>query len=124
MPGVEMPRKALRVVGMTPFQALITERMREKGWAPADVEARGVAHSTLHRYMQPTPLLTLPRPAVLNKLAKALDLSVEQLRAAAMETVGGPAGGTAHGYPPWRGVQGPYAVRPGLSAWILVERSD
>jgi hypothetical protein len=81
---------------MTPLQALIIERMREKGWDPPDVEARGVKHATLHRYMNPVHLQQLPRKSVLRDLANALELDVDDVRQAAMDSIAGV------GDRPWR----------------------
>lgn len=83
-----MAKRVTRVAGMSPLQALITERMRAKGWDAPTVEARGVKHATLHRYMNPVALRQLPRAAVLQALATALDLDVEEVRQAAKDSIG------------------------------------
>ncbi|MGZ6838722.1 MAG: helix-turn-helix domain-containing protein [Blastococcus sp.] len=74
--------------GMNPLQALILERMSERGWTPKDVEARGVNHATLHRYMNPLTLKAPPRRDTLQKLANALDLPLSRVERAAVESVG------------------------------------
>ena len=74
--------------GMAPLQRLIVERMREQGWEPKDIEARGVKHATLHRYMKPVRLKNLPRQEVLQTLATALTLNYDAVLEAAMGSVG------------------------------------
>lgn len=74
--------------GMSPLQALILNRMRERGWTPKQVEDRGVTHATLHRYMNPVALRQPPRKAVLEQLARALDLPLGRVEQAAVESVG------------------------------------
>jgi hypothetical protein len=74
--------------GMSPLQALILDRMRSRGWTPKDVEDRGVAHATLHRYMNPVELKQPPRSSVLQSLASALDLPLARVQRAAVESVG------------------------------------
>lgn len=83
-----MAKQVTRVVGMSPLRALITERMREKGWDAPTVEGRGVKHATLHRYMNPLVLRQLPRASVLEALAGALELDVEDVRQAAKDSIG------------------------------------
>lgn len=73
--------------GMSPLQALIINRMRERGWSPKQVEDRGVAHATLHRYMNPVELSQPPRKSVLQSLATALDLPLSRVQQAAVESV-------------------------------------
>lgn len=73
---------------MNPLQRLILDQMHKRGWSPKQVEARGVSHATLHRYMNPVKLQTLPRRQILEALAAALDLPLEAVRAAAMATIG------------------------------------
>ncbi|MGZ6836795.1 MAG: helix-turn-helix domain-containing protein [Blastococcus sp.] len=74
--------------GMNPLQALIHRRMVERGWTPQDVEARGVSHATLHRYMNPLVLKSPPRRDTLQKLANALDLPLSEVERAGVESVG------------------------------------
>jgi len=83
-----MAKRVTRVAGMSPLQALVTERMRTQGWDAPTVESRGVSHATLHRYMNPLVLRQLPRASVLTALAKALELDVEEVREAAKDSVG------------------------------------
>lgn len=111
-----MARKVTKVPGMTPLQALVLGRMREKQWDAKAVEARGVSHATLHRYMNPVVLRQLPRQRILESLASALDLSVDTVRQAAVESlVGQPEG--------WRGSV--HLARQGdLDIAIVVERVD
>lgn len=73
--------------GMSPLQALIVNRMRQRGWSPKQVEDRGVAHATLHRYMNPVELSQPPRKAVLQSLADALELPLAKVQQAAVESV-------------------------------------
>lgn len=80
---------------MSPLQSLITGRMREQGWEPKDVEARGVKHATLHRYMNPVELRQLPRRDVLESLAEGLVLPYDRVLQAAKDTVGWTAGQSA-----------------------------
>lgn len=84
-----MAKAGTNAGGMNPLQRLILDRMRERGWTPQDVEARGVTHATLHRYMNPLQLKTLPRQQVLASLAQALELPVEKVRAAAFAAIAG-----------------------------------
>lgn len=84
-----MPRRVTKVSGMTPLQALILDRMRERGWTPKQVEERGVTHATLHRYMNPVRLKQLPRQSVLDQLSAALELPVSTIRLAAMDSIEG-----------------------------------
>lgn len=114
-----MARRVTKVVGMTPLQALVVNRMREQGWEPKDVEQRGVAHATLHRYMQPTPLKGLPRERVMRELADALTLNYDEVLAAAMATVAGPNGDLAS-----RKSWGPITVTKNVHASLVVERTD
>ncbi len=74
--------------GMSPLQALILGRMRDKGWTPKQVEERGVSHATLWRYMNPVRLSSPPRKSVMQSLANALDLPVSEVQRAAVESVG------------------------------------
>ena len=83
---------------MTPLRALILGQMEARRWDPKDVEERGIAHATLHRYMNPLRMKTLPRSDVLTALATSLDLPLERVRQAAWESLEGnigPAGGRA-----------------------------
>jgi len=112
-----MPKKVTRVDGMSPLQALITTRMQEKGMDAPAVEARGVKHATLHRYMNPVHLRQLPRAAVLEALAQALELDVEDVRQAAKDSIGRPEPAS------WRRTlelfpQGPFDLR------VVVSRRD
>lgn len=84
-----MPKKVTKVRGITPLQALVVGRMTDKGWDPKTVEDRGVAHATLHRYMNPVELRQLPRRDVLEALARGLQLDVEDVRQAAVESLTG-----------------------------------
>lgn len=83
-----MARADTNPAGMAPLQRLILDRMREKRWEPKHVEARGVKHATLHRYMNPIQLLQLPRRSVLEDLAHGLQLPVEEVTQAAKDSVG------------------------------------
>lgn len=114
-----MARRVTKVVGMTPLQALVVNRMREQGWEPKDVEKRGVAHATLHRYMQPTPLKGLPRERVMKELAEALTLNYDQVLEAAMATVAGPNGDLVS-----RKTWGPVRVTKDVHVSLVVERTD
>jgi hypothetical protein len=77
---------------MNPLQRLIVDTMRRQGWEPKDVEARGVTHATLHRYMNPVTLKAPPKDKVVRQLAEALSLSYDRVWQAAVETVGWKAG--------------------------------
>lgn len=113
-----MAKKVTKVHGMTPLQALIDTRMREKGWTPKDVESRGVRHATLHRYMNPVVLKQLPRRSVLEALAAGLELDVADVEQAAIESL---TGRPAH---PWRGSLEFERVDGDLDVAIVVERVD
>jgi hypothetical protein len=113
-----MPRKVTKVSGMTPLQALIVNTMKRRGWDAPAVESRGVPHSTLHRYLQPTPLSQLPRARVMKMLADALELDVEEVRAAAFETVQGRTEGQA-----WR-AGNHFPIEDGLEVAVMVDRID
>lgn len=84
-----MARADTDPAGMTPLQVLILERMRQKGWDAKQVEDRGVKHATLHRYMNPIEMKQLPRQAVIQALAGALDLNEEDVLQAAKDSVAG-----------------------------------
>jgi hypothetical protein len=77
---------------MSPLQRLILDQMRRRGWTPADIEARGVTHPTLHRYMNPVTLKSPPRQGTQEALAKALDLPLVAVKRAALASVGWTAG--------------------------------
>jgi hypothetical protein len=68
---------------MPPLQRLIVTRMRDKGWSATQVEDRGISHSTLHYYLQTRRLKAMPRDSTITALASSLDLSEEEVRAAA-----------------------------------------
>jgi hypothetical protein len=72
---------------MNPLQRLIVERMRQRGWTPKEIEARGIRHATLHRYTNPLALKTPPRPATIRQLAEALDLDYDRVWRAAVDAV-------------------------------------
>lgn len=82
-----MARRDTDADGMPPLQRLIVEQMRRKGWSPQQVEDRGVSHSTLYMYTQPLTLRSLPRDATIDKLAEALDLTPDQIREAAWQSI-------------------------------------
>lgn len=82
-----MAERRAHAPGMSPLQALIVNRMRDRGWSPKQVEDRGVAHATLHRYMNPVVLNQPPRKSVLQSLATALDLPLSSVQQAAVESV-------------------------------------
>lgn len=73
--------------GMSPLQTLVIEQMRRHGWGPKDVEDRGVAHATLHRYMNPVKLSQLPRRSVRQSLADALGVPFDRVTEAAMASI-------------------------------------
>ena len=116
-----MAKRGTKARGMTPLQALVLSRMQEKQWDARTVESRGVTHATLHRYMNPVQLRQLPRQAVLEGLAKALQLDVEVVRQAAKDSVG-----TAPEREVGVAKYGPFSVDvdDGLVAHILIERID
>lgn len=114
-----MARKDTNVEGMTPLQALIVTRMTERGWTPPQVEKRGVKHATLHRYMNPVQLRTLPRQSVLADLAKALDLTVEEVRDAAVRSLDSEQDES------WRRSLRRYSGHPAKPNWeFVVSRAD
>jgi hypothetical protein len=80
---LRVAKKVTKVAGMTPLQTLILDRMHDRGWDPVTVENRGVAHATLHRYMNPVLLRQMPRQSVIKSLARALDLTEDSVRNAA-----------------------------------------
>lgn len=77
-------------VGMSPLQRLILDRMRERGWSPRDVEARGIKHATLHRYMNPLVMRSLPRESVMRDLSEALGLPLDEVKRAAWASLTSP----------------------------------
>ncbi len=83
-----MAKRVTRIEGMSPLQALVTSRMRELSLDPQAVEKRGVKHATLHRYMNPVRLFQMPRVAILEAFAKALEVDVDEVRQAAKDSLG------------------------------------
>jgi transcriptional regulator with XRE-family HTH domain len=74
---------------LNPLQALIQQRLRERGWSYGDVARRGgVPRSTVYTLAITRNLARPPRPATLDGLAKGLDLPVSAVRAAAAESTG------------------------------------
>ncbi len=114
-----MKKQVTKVRGMSPLQALIVERMRVRGWDAKQVEARGVTHATLHRYMNPVHLRQLPRRSVIQALALALEIDESEVREAAVASLTG-----VMARPEWRASCGPFRVASGLDVTVLVERID
>jgi transcriptional regulator with XRE-family HTH domain len=74
---------------LNPLQALIQQRLRERGWSYGDVARRGgVPRSTVYTLAITRNLARPPRPATLDGLAQGLDLPVSAIRAAAAESTG------------------------------------
>jgi len=74
---------------LNPLQALIQQRLRERGWSYGDVARRGgVPRSTVYTLAITRNLARPPRPATLDGLAKGLDLPVSAVRAAAAQSTG------------------------------------
>jgi transcriptional regulator with XRE-family HTH domain len=74
---------------LNPLQALIQQRLRERGWSYGDVARRGgVPRSTVYTLAITRNLARPPRPATLDGLARGLDLPVTAVRAAAAESTG------------------------------------
>lgn len=83
-----MGTKGADAAGMTPLAQLVVDTMRRRGWSMQQVEARGISHSSLHRFTQPVAYSQTPRKASLEKLALVLDLPLSQVQKAAMQSVG------------------------------------
>jgi transcriptional regulator with XRE-family HTH domain len=83
------PAAAVPEQELNPLQALIQQRLRERGWSYGDVARRGgVPRSTVYTLAITRNLARPPRPATLDGLARGLDLPVTAVRAAAAESTG------------------------------------
>jgi transcriptional regulator with XRE-family HTH domain len=83
------PTTAAPEQALNPLQALIQQRLRERGWSYGDVARRGgVPRSTVYTLASTRNLARPPRPATLDGLAQGLDLPVSAVRAAAAESTG------------------------------------
>lgn len=81
---------------MPPLQKLLVERMRTKGWSAPQVEDRGISHATLHYYLKPRWLTAMPRDTTISALAASLELSEDEVRAAALLSIPANAGARGH----------------------------
>ena len=73
----------------TALSRLIRSRMVELGLTYAEVAKRGgIAHTTVHAQVTKTKHLQAPRLKTLKGLARALDLPLDLLKAAAVESMG------------------------------------
>src|SRR3984885_6011753 len=74
---------------LNPLQALIQQRLRERGWSYGDVARRGGGpRSTVYTLAITRNLARPPPPAPLGGLARGLALPVSAVRAAAAESTG------------------------------------
>ncbi len=74
---------------LNPLQRLIQQRLRERGWSYREAARRGgLPHSTVHTLATTRNLARPPRPTTIDALAKALDVPVSAVRAAAAESTG------------------------------------
>jgi transcriptional regulator with XRE-family HTH domain len=74
---------------LNPLQRLIQQRLRERGWSYREAARRGgLPHSTVHTLATTRNLARPPRPSTIDALAKALDVPVSAVRAAAAESTG------------------------------------
>jgi transcriptional regulator with XRE-family HTH domain len=88
-PPAEQPRPAALEAALNPLQRLIQQRLREQGWSYREAARRGgLPHSTIHTLATTRNLGRPPRPDTIDALAKALDVPVSVVRAAAAESTG------------------------------------
>src|SRR6202046_791968 len=89
-PPAEQPRPAAAPEpALNPLQRLIQQRLRERGWSYREAARRGgLPHSTIHTLDTTRNLGRPPRPDTIDALAKALDVPVSVVRAAAAESTG------------------------------------
>lgn len=74
---------------MTPLAQLIEATIKRRGWTTAQVEDRGISHSTLHGYMTRETLYKQPlRTKSMETLAKVLDLPLSEVQRAAVASAG------------------------------------
>jgi transcriptional regulator with XRE-family HTH domain len=74
---------------LNPLQRLIQQRLRERGWSYREAARRGgLPHSTVHTLATTRNLARPPRPTTIDALARALDVPVSVVRAAAAESTG------------------------------------
>lgn len=111
-----MARSAPHPEGMSPLQALIVTTMDRKKLTRQDVEANGVKHATLARYIKPMVLQQTPRPATLRAIADGLGIDLAEVEEAAKASVGAAS-------PAWRG-QKVLALDRGLDVRLIVDRVD
>jgi transcriptional regulator with XRE-family HTH domain len=88
-PPAEEPRPAAPEAALNPLQRLIQQRLRERGWSYREAARRGgLPHSTIHTLAATRNLGRPPRPDTIDALARALDVPVSVVRAAAAESTG------------------------------------
>ena len=74
---------------VNPLQRLIQQRLREQNWSYGQVARRGgLPRSTVYTLAITRNLARPPRPATIDALARALDVPVSAVRAAAAESTG------------------------------------
>ena len=74
---------------MSPLGDLVRDRLHDRGWSYAELARRsGLPRSTVHYLATREQLRRVPEPAVLEALARGLELPVDRLRRAAAATAG------------------------------------